>query len=99
METEQFDQWAIVELFGHKKMAGRVTIAPMEGFLRVDVPNEQEGIKYTRYLNNKAIYAINPASEELVRRVAEQFSEPPVSRWEMEDVFNNTDDEDDGLPY
>jgi hypothetical protein len=24
-ETNQFDQWAVIELFGHNRIAGRVT--------------------------------------------------------------------------
>jgi hypothetical protein len=35
-----FDQWCIVELFGHTKIAGKVSEAQIGGqsFIRVDVP-------------------------------------------------------------
>ena len=35
-----FNEWALVELFGHQKIVGKVTEATLAGgaFLRVDVP-------------------------------------------------------------
>ena len=41
-EQEKFDSWAVVELFGHQQIAGRVTEASIGGcsFLRVDVPDQ-----------------------------------------------------------
>lgn len=40
MSAEPFEQWAIVELFGHARIAGRVTEEQIGGasFIRVDVP-------------------------------------------------------------
>ncbi len=40
MEEAKFDQWALVELFGHARIAGRVTEQQIGGasFIRVDVP-------------------------------------------------------------
>lgn len=51
----QFDEWAIVELFGHQKIAGHVTQAPIGDMLRVDVHQDDEKILYTRFINPKAI--------------------------------------------
>jgi len=41
-DQEKFDSWAVVELFGHQQIAGRVTEASIGGcsFLRVDVPDQ-----------------------------------------------------------
>ena len=41
-ENDKFDSWAVVELFGHQQIAGRVTEASIGGcsFLRVDVPEQ-----------------------------------------------------------
>ena len=40
--TEKFDQWAIVELMGHVKLAGRVTEEKRFGVEmgRIDIPQE-----------------------------------------------------------
>ena len=44
-QGERFDSWAVVELFGHQKLAGRVAEQTIGGcsFLRLDVPEQ----KYT----------------------------------------------------
>ncbi len=41
MTEQKFEAWAIVELFGHQKIAGRLTEQTIGGchFLRVDVPD------------------------------------------------------------
>ncbi|MDD2657785.1 MAG: hypothetical protein PHD04_03970 [Candidatus Pacebacteria bacterium] len=38
----KFDEWAIIDLFGHQKIAGRVSEQQIGGasFVRVDVPLE-----------------------------------------------------------
>lgn len=57
-ETPQFESWAIVELMGHRQVAGRVTeqIIGGQALLRIDVPEcpeiaaherERWGEKYT----------------------------------------------------
>lgn len=51
---------AVVELFGHQKMAGKVTeqsIGPST-FVRIDVPETNHQPAFTRLLNPSAIYAI-----------------------------------------
>ena len=59
---EPFDEWAIVELFGHQKVAGKVTAQTIGGtqFIRVDVP-EIKSIdlpKMTKFYQPGAIYTI-----------------------------------------
>jgi len=83
----QFDEWCIVELFGHQKMAGHVTQSPLGDMLRVDVHTDEDTILYTRFINPKAIYAINPVSQEVALLVGRQFAQPPVSRWELQDML------------
>ena len=41
-QSERFDSWAVVELFGHQRLAGRVTEQTIGGcsFLRLDVPEQ-----------------------------------------------------------
>jgi hypothetical protein len=83
MTEKAFDSWAIVELFGHSKIAGRVTEQQIAGgtFLRVDVPavNGQKG--FTRFYGASAVYSITPVEEGIARRVAEALSPRPVTVW------------------
>lgn len=82
---EKFDQWCIVELFGHVRLGGRVTEASIGGcsFLRVDVPGAESEVEFTRYLGNGAIYSMTPVTEAVARAVGKGTSQPPVKPWEM----------------
>ena len=92
-EQDKFDSWAVVELFGHQQIAGRVTEATIGGcsFLRVDVPDQpareahsyfaaQPALPaYTRYFGNGAIYAMSPCTESAARAVAARIRVlPPI---------------------
>ena len=81
--SPQFDEWAVVELFGHQKMAGHVSPAPISDMLRIDVYADEETVMFTRFVNPKAIYAINPCSKEIAIGIGRKFAQPPVSRWEV----------------
>lgn len=72
MSAEQQELWCLVELFGHKSIAGRVTEDVIGGckLLRVDVPEAGGKPAFTRYFGAAAIYGITPTSEEDARRLA-----------------------------
>ena len=74
-EEKKFEEWAIIELFGHSQIAGRVTEASIGGcsFLRVDVPEVNGKAPFTRFFGNGAIYSMTPTTEEVVRRVVEHY--------------------------
>ena len=82
---EKFDCWCVLELFGHVRLAGRVTEASIGGcsFLRVDVPRADGEIEFTRYFGNGAIYSMTPVTEEVARAVGNGTSAAPVKPWEL----------------
>lgn len=74
-----FECWAVVEMLGHRKIAGRVTERPVAGttLLQIDVPETAGHPAFTRLIGGGAIYAITPCSEEVARAAAEQcYAEP-----------------------
>jgi len=79
-----FEEWAILELMGHRRMAGKITDAVIGGgaFLRIDVPSE-DGKFSTQYYSPASVYCITPTSEEIARTVAKQSQPAPVNRWEF----------------
>ena len=82
--NEALKSWALVEIFGHQKIVGWMTVDPPEfpGMIRVDVPDllkdgkvERQG--FTRYLGRAALYGVTPIDEETVRKMLPNVSGAP----------------------
>lgn len=79
-----FDEWAIVDLFGHQRFAGRVRKASFPpDFLRLDVPATPGFDAITKLINPKAVYELVPTTEEIATQVAAGCRPEPVRRWEL----------------
>lgn len=83
-----FDEWCIVELLGHRRIAGRVREATFPaGFLRIDEPDGR-----TQIVNPASLYALHPTTEEIVRSLANDWRSEPVTRWEIERAERKADE-------
>ncbi len=86
----QFEEWAVLELFGHQRLAGLVTEVQLGGasFVRVDVPGDTKKApaKLTKMYNPSAIYSITPVTEETARMVAKSVSGEPITRWDVQEM-------------
>jgi hypothetical protein len=73
-KDESFEFWAVVELFGHQKIAGCLTEKPKGSviFFQIDVPDANGQIRYSRIINASSIYAINPTDKETILRICAQ---------------------------
>ena len=89
METQKFEEWAIVEMFGHQRLAGRVGEQTVGGcsFVRVDVPETKSGKGFTKLLGQGAIYAITVTDETTARALAEHDRYRPMEEWTIEDLI------------
>ena len=76
---ESFEQWALVELFGHQRIAGRVSEAEIGGgkFIRVDVPAVKGRQPVTKLYGPAAIYGISILTEETATAMATQIDPAP----------------------
>lgn len=76
---DSYSGFAVVELYGHRKVAGRV--APVQQFgtemLRVDVPGADGETIITQFYGGSSIYGLTPCSEETARRVVAQTYDLP----------------------
>ena len=81
-----FEQWALIELFGHQRIAGLVSEQAVGGctFLRVDVP-PVNGVSsaFTKLYGQGAIYAMTFTTEAVARAAVEAFRVRPVSEYEV----------------
>lgn len=83
--TEKFESWAIVELFGHNKIAGKCSEQNIAGanMLRIDVPETERNPAFTRLFGHAAIYAINPVTEEVAIHWAKMLQTAPLNAWDV----------------
>ncbi len=84
-------QWALVELFGHQRVAGLLTEATLGGchFLRVDVPEIGDAPAFTRLYTQGAIYGITFVEERIARELARQFRVQPVQQYELRNLLSD----------
>jgi hypothetical protein len=88
MSQQTFESFALVELFGHNRMAGKVTEQSIGGatFIRVDVPETSKQPGFSRMLNPSAIYAINPITEEAMNELAKNLDKAPIQAWDIRET-------------
>lgn len=81
--SEKFESWAIVEVMGHQRLAGKVSEQAVGGtaFVRVDVPAVAGCQAFTKLLGSGAIYAITITDEETARAAAGQIRQKPMDEW------------------
>lgn len=94
MDTQKFEFWCIVELFGHAKIAGFCSEQTVAGasMLRVDVPETTEQPAFTRLFNASAIYSINPVDETTAKATAERIQIKPIEAWNISEVMKKANE-------
>lgn len=98
-----FEGWAIIELMGHRRLAGYVREEPHFGtsMLRIDVPGPEGAPIATQFYGGGSIYCVTATTEEMARRVALSNQPEPVRQWELRtlpapDRAESYDRDDDG---
>ena len=82
METpSKFEAWAILEIMGHVKLAGKVSETTIAGapLLRVDVPATDVHPEFTRFYGASSIYCLTPVSEEVATLAAKRMTVNPIN--------------------
>jgi hypothetical protein len=83
-EIPVFDEWCVVELFGHQRFAGRVRQAEWPpGFARLEIPATDGHEATTQLLSPQSIYRLTPTTEAVATAVAAKCRPEPVHRWEL----------------
>ena len=109
-EQQKFEQWAIVEIFGHQRIAGRVSEQTIGGcsFVRVDVPAVGDEQAFTKLFGQGAIYAITFVDESAATLAAGAIQARPIDTWELQRAMKalpaaaadkSPDKADDDIPY
>jgi hypothetical protein len=100
MESEQrerYEGWAILELMGHRRLAGYLREQEIGGasFLRIDIPSADGEPAATQYYAPAAVYCITPTTEAMVKEIARINRPEPVTRWELRALPATTSPNDD----
>lgn len=111
-EKTAFEGWVILELMGHRRIAGYLREEALGGasFLRIDVPGEDGTNVATQFYSGSAVYCITPTTEAIARKVAKGSRPEPVTAWELRpertlparaepDDEDDEDDDGDEAPY
>lgn len=102
-KKDKLELFAIVELFGHQKISGKVSEQTWGNatFIRIDVPETKTVPAFTRFVNPTAVYAINPVTEDVMKIKAEAFEQSPINVWDVKKMhekllaLNYTEEKDD----
>ena len=99
-EGTAFECWAVIELMGHRRLAGFLAEQQIAGagFLRLDV-HDADGAVATQFYSPSSVYAITPTTEEIARKLGARARPMPVTRYELEPrrAAPDYEDEDDPL--
>jgi len=84
-KREGFESWVVLELMGHRRLAGLVSEQEIAGknLLRIDVPDPNGGTKITQFYGADAVYCMTPVSEATARAAAAGMDPRPVQVWEL----------------
>ena len=95
-----FEQWSVVEVFGHQKYAGLTTEKTILGrtMAVITVPEADNGHgfvipEWTKILSPESIFSITPVSEEYARKMASALMEQPISGYEHGMVIRSMADQ------
>ena len=105
MSDEPFAGWCIVELMGHRRLAGHVSEQEIAGaaFIRLDVhgSDDQAPALVTQFYSSSAIYCLTPTTEAIARKLGARSQPEPVSPYELRapDPMPADDSGDDGMPF
>jgi hypothetical protein len=100
-DSGKFEAWAIVELMGHRKIAGKVSEEIIAGapLLRIDVPEVPAQAAFTTFYGPHTIYSLTPTTEDIARRFACAMRTMPVEPYEIRQLSApapiTVDDEED----
>lgn len=85
-ENSDVPEWGIVELMGHRRLAGRLSESTIAGavMLRIDAPTPDDPTAFTtQFYGGSSIYCLTPTDEETARYVAQREQPEPVAHWEL----------------
>ena|SRR2546422_605003 len=85
-QVEAYEGWAILELMGHRRLAGYLRAVQLAGagMLRIDVPGpDGTPVVATQFYSPASVYCITPTTEPIARAIAARTHLQPAQQWEL----------------
>lgn len=85
-ENNVFDEWVVLELMGHRQLAGHAieTTIAGTGFIRLDMYRGIEEEPFaTQIYSSGSIYCLTPTTEEIARGFMKHLQFRPITRYEL----------------
>jgi len=94
---EKFEQWAIVEVYGHEKYAGLIQERTVFGKAMAEliVPEIEATENYvalpgfTKVISPDSIFSITPVTEEYARAMAAELKKQPIAGYEHQAIIKS----------
>lgn len=85
---EPFQEWVILELMGHRKLAGRLSEREIagKGFLQLDIPGADGGF-HSEIYSPDSVYCITPVEKQIAETMAMDIRRMPIHRLYAERVL------------
>lgn len=91
-EAPKKEFWAIVSLMGHQQIAGYLEEEQIagHGMIKITVPElDHSRPKFCRFIEPKAVYSIDPVSEEVATGRARQIDYKPIDSWDINHIVED----------
>lgn len=107
VEKEKLEQYAVIEMMGHRKIVGKITESDIAAgnLLKVTVLGKDGLPSRTEYIGTGSIYCLTIINEEVAKLAAAANAPEPTWAWGIsqqrtalpsgEDAFIDAEDEDD----
>ncbi len=85
-EANGFEGWAIVEIMGHRRLAGYCTQANVAGagMLRIDLyAGDKSAPEFSQFYGGSSIFCLSPTTEAVCRQLMAQSYASPVQAYEL----------------
>ena len=91
MESEKVEMWAILDLLGHVRLAGKVSEFLFCGtpMVRVDIPATKLIGAFHKLYGIGSVYSITPVDEQIARSAAEQLAAVPIDAYTAGQLGND----------
>ena len=85
VKTEKFSEHAVIEMMGHRKIAGKISESEIGGstLLRVDVFNGEGQVDRTEYIGVGSIYCLTIVTREAAVAVAKNYTPKPSFAYDL----------------